>query len=60
MNLISAGIIKFLKKENDITQDSSVVSTKINFMECYFQKRKNWHIRFGWNDDFWLDQLKLC
>jgi hypothetical protein len=33
MNLILAGIIKFSKKENDITQDSSVVPTKINFVE---------------------------
>ena len=31
MNLVSAGIIKFPKKENDVTQDSSAVPTKINF-----------------------------
>jgi hypothetical protein len=52
MNLISARIIKFSKKENDITQDSSIIFTKISFVECYLQKREDWHIRFGWNDDF--------
>jgi hypothetical protein len=40
MNLISAEIIKFSKKKNDITQDSSVVPTKINFVKLLSLKKE--------------------
>jgi hypothetical protein len=52
MHLISAGIIKFPKKESEITQDSSVVLTKINFCGMAITKKGKICISV-WNDDFW-------
>jgi hypothetical protein len=47
MHLISAGIIKFPKKESEVTQDSSVVSTKISFCGMLSPKKERSAYPFG-------------
>jgi hypothetical protein len=51
MHLISAGIINFPKKESEVTQDSSVVPTKINFCGTAIAQKGKICISV-WNDDF--------